>query len=312
MDYIYDFNNLERANEIYFERFEEVTEDLFKILENYQKCISDTKRIIMIQDNIKKTIKESNIFKLILNTNEGIVKFKKKDLDDLVKLINRLYINKLLDNEFTNIIIKHIEGGEEFIYYHEKFGIINLINTCLMEEISLNQIEFIDDEQLVIHLSNKTTFLLNHPKPSKSTRANGAKCLDTVLRYPETFFINELMKCTYSLLSQQLSILIMNIIKIDSEESPNHLVNIILLRSHFNKIIEYINKIKDLTGIDENNYNDNYAINTFKTLINNLLIDKYYLMSLMPKEKRTFYIESMVLVDTKYKKISLSNDKDKI
>lgn len=312
MEYIYDFNNLEKDNEIYFERFEEVTEDLFNILENYQKCISDTKSTIMIQDNIKTTIKESNIFKSILNTNESIVKFKKKELDDLVKLINRLYISKLLDNEFTNIIIKLIDNSEDFIYYHEKFGIIELINTCLMEELSLYQIEFIDNEQLMIKLSNKTTYLLNRPKTSKKPQSNGTRHLDTVLSYPETFFIKEVMKCTYALLSQQLSILIMNIIKIDSEELPSHLVDIILLRSHFNRIIEYINKIKNLTGINENNYNANHAINTFKTLINNLLIDKYYLMSLSPKEKRTLYIESMVPVDIKYKKISLSNDKDKI
>ena len=315
MDYVYDFNNLERDNEIYFERFEKVTEDLFKILENYQKCISDTKSIIEIQNNIKLAIKESIIFKSVLNNSESTVRFKKKDLDDLVKLINRLYINKLLDIDFTDFITENIENSDELIYYHDKIGIVHLINTCLMEELAVNQIEFIDSEQLIIGLSNKAIYALNHPTASASSRFNGACYRDTVLRFPETYFINEFMKCNYSVLTQQLAILIMNIIKIDSENQANHIVKIILLRSHFNRIIEYINKIKKLTGPEtENNIvsDASFPINKFKSLINKLLVDKYYLMAVLPKSKRQLYIESESLfTDKDYKIISLSNNKDK-
>lgn len=312
MKYIYDFNNLERDNEIYFKRFEEVTKDLFEILENYQKCINDTKNIISIQDNIKIAIKESNIFKLIIDTKETIIKFKKKDLDDLFKLINRLYINKLLKNDFTNSIIENIENADEFIYYHNESSMINLINTCLMEELSINHIEFIDEEQLIISLSNKSMYLLNHPKASRQLYADGTWCNDTVLKFPETFFTVEVMKCTYSVLTQHLSILIMNIIKIDSDEQSNHIVNIIILRSHFNRIIDYIDKIKDATGsVYELNSDYSFTINKFKSLINKLLIDKYYLKSLIPKEKRELYIDSITDTDDDYKIISLSNKKDK-
>lgn len=311
MKYIYDFNNLERDNEIYFKRFEEVTKDLFEILENYQKCINDTKNIISIQDNIKIAIKESNIFKLILDTKETTLKFKKKDLDDLFKLINRLYINKLLKNDFTNSIIENIENADEFIYYHNETCFIHLINTCLMEEISANYIDFIDDEQLIISVSNELIYLSNRPKSSKCI-PEGARHNDTVLKFPETFFTAEVMKCTYSVLTQHLSILIMNIIKINSDEQSNHIVNIIILRSHFNRIIDYIDKIKDSTGsVYELNSDYSFTINKFKSLINKLLIDKYYLKSLIPKEKRELYIDSITDTDDDYKIISLSNKKDK-